>query len=144
MTRASIEPCRAVLPLLTPVLGHHCMCCWWCAAVIVESTYGVSRHGPREARERAFLDKVVSTVTRKGRVLIPIVAIGRAQVGQAPLGGRGVGDTSMLARQYRVPVCFCSWAMITGALLIRCYVAVKGLGGSGLHWFRSGVWCHVL
>lgn len=51
-----------------------------CKTVIVESTYGTSSHGPREVRERLFLDKVVSTVTNGGRVLIPIVAIGRAQV----------------------------------------------------------------
>jgi Cft2 family RNA processing exonuclease len=50
-------------------------------AVIVESTYGVSLHGPREVRERTFIDKVVNTVKNGGRVLIPIVAIGRAQVG---------------------------------------------------------------
>jgi predicted metal-dependent RNase len=49
--------------------------------VIVESTYGTQHHGPREVRERNFLDKVVNTVKKGGRVLIPIVAIGRAQVG---------------------------------------------------------------
>jgi cleavage and polyadenylation specificity factor subunit 3 len=52
-------------------------------AVIVESTYGVSRHLAREVREKRFLDKVVATLLRGGRVLLPIVALGRAQVGAA-------------------------------------------------------------
>lgn len=57
----------ADMPLVTPHI------------VIVESTYGTSLHGPREVRERTFIDKVVATVKAGGRVLIPIVAIGRAQ-----------------------------------------------------------------
>ncbi|KIZ07536.1 Cleavage and polyadenylation specificity factor subunit 3 [Monoraphidium neglectum] len=47
--------------------------------LIVESTYGVSRHLAREVREKRFLDKVVATLLRGGRVLLPIVALGRAQ-----------------------------------------------------------------
>lgn len=47
--------------------------------VIVESTYGVSRHLPREERERRFLDKIHRTVAAGGRVLLPVVALGRAQ-----------------------------------------------------------------
>jgi cleavage and polyadenylation specificity factor subunit 3 len=48
--------------------------------VIVESTYGVANHLPREDRERRFLQRVRQTVTRGGRVLLPVVALGRAQV----------------------------------------------------------------
>eukprot|EP00879_Flechtneria_rotunda_P030549 GHRR01033195.1.p1 GENE.GHRR01033195.1~~GHRR01033195.1.p1 ORF type:complete len:643 (+),score=196.64 GHRR01033195.1:256-2184(+) len=47
--------------------------------VIVESTYGTQLHGPREARERLFTDRIAATVRQGGRVLVPIVAIGRAQ-----------------------------------------------------------------
>lgn len=47
--------------------------------VIVESTYGVSRHLAREVRERRFLDKVTAALQRGGRVLLPVVALGRAQ-----------------------------------------------------------------
>eukprot|EP00878_Enallax_costatus_P014244 GHUV01014899.1.p1 GENE.GHUV01014899.1~~GHUV01014899.1.p1 ORF type:complete len:393 (+),score=103.60 GHUV01014899.1:245-1423(+) len=47
--------------------------------VIVESTYGTQLHGPRETRERLFTDRIVQTVRQGGRVLVPIVAIGRAQ-----------------------------------------------------------------
>lgn len=47
--------------------------------VIVESTYGVSPHSPREEREIRFTDKVQSIVRRGGKVLLPVVALGRAQ-----------------------------------------------------------------
>lgn len=49
-------------------------------AVIVESTYGTQLHGPRETRERLFTESISRTVRAGGRVLLPIVAIGRAQV----------------------------------------------------------------
>ena len=47
--------------------------------VIVESTYGVSRHLPRDERERRFVERVHTAVARGGRVLLPVVALGRAQ-----------------------------------------------------------------
>lgn len=49
-------------------------------AVIVEATYGVSKHLPREDREQRFLKKVRQALARGGRVLLPAVALGRAQV----------------------------------------------------------------
>ena len=48
-------------------------------ALIVEATYGVSRHVPRGEREARFVEKVTSIVARGGRVLLPVVALGRAQ-----------------------------------------------------------------
>ena len=47
--------------------------------LIVESTYGVSTHSPKEEREKRFTDRVAGTVRRGGKVLLPIVALGRAQ-----------------------------------------------------------------
>ncbi|KAL4445408.1 hypothetical protein ABPG77_011233 [Micractinium sp. CCAP 211/92] len=47
--------------------------------VIVESTYGVSRHLPREEREQRFVERIHTAVARGGRVLLPVVALGRAQ-----------------------------------------------------------------
>lgn len=47
--------------------------------VIVESTYGVSRHLPRREREEKFTAMVHSAVAKGGRVLLPVVALGRAQ-----------------------------------------------------------------
>lgn len=47
--------------------------------VVVESTYGVSRHLPRDERERRFVQRVHTAVARGGRVLLPVVALGRAQ-----------------------------------------------------------------
>jgi cleavage and polyadenylation specificity factor subunit 3 len=51
-------------------------------SVIIESTYGVSRHLSREERELQFLTRVHNTVKRGGRVLLPVVALGRSQVGR--------------------------------------------------------------
>lgn len=47
--------------------------------VVVESTYGVSRHLPREEREQRFVQRIHTAVARGGRVLLPVVALGRAQ-----------------------------------------------------------------
>ncbi|CAL8460817.1 g348 [Coccomyxa elongata] len=47
--------------------------------VIVEATYGVSRHLPREGREQRFVNMIRSVVQRGGRCLLPVVALGRAQ-----------------------------------------------------------------
>lgn len=52
--------------------------------VIVESTYGVSRHEPRVQREERFLKRIADTVKKGGKVLLPIVALGRAQVRALP------------------------------------------------------------
>jgi cleavage and polyadenylation specificity factor subunit 3 len=54
-------------------------------AVVVEATYGVSRHLPREER---FVSKIRQIVTRGGRCLLPVVALGRAQVCALSLLGR--------------------------------------------------------
>lgn len=47
--------------------------------MIQESTYGVNFHEPREEREKRFTDTVRDIVTRGGRCLIPVFALGRAQ-----------------------------------------------------------------
>ena len=49
-------------------------------AVIVEATYGVNRHEERTQRERRLVETVRGIVSRGGRVLMPVVALGRAQV----------------------------------------------------------------
>jgi len=47
--------------------------------LIIESTYGVNLHEPREEREKRFTDNVRDIVTRGGKCLIPVFALGRAQ-----------------------------------------------------------------
>lgn len=47
--------------------------------LIMESTYGNSRHEKRETRENRFTATVHSIVNRGGRCLIPVFALGRAQ-----------------------------------------------------------------
>lgn len=47
--------------------------------LIVESTYGVQIHEPRNERERRFTTTVYDIVRRGGRCLLPVFALGRAQ-----------------------------------------------------------------
>ena len=51
----------------------------------MESTYGVSRHEERLTREARLTSKVREIIARGGRVLMPVVALGRAQVSSASL-----------------------------------------------------------
>jgi cleavage and polyadenylation specificity factor subunit 3 len=48
-------------------------------ALIVESTYGVQSHEPREERERRFTQSVHEIVQQGGKCLLPVFALGRAQ-----------------------------------------------------------------
>jgi cleavage and polyadenylation specificity factor subunit 3 len=47
--------------------------------LIVESTYGVHEHETREVREKNFIQYVEEVVSRGGKCLLPVFAIGRAQ-----------------------------------------------------------------
>ncbi|CAL4121651.1 unnamed protein product, partial [Meganyctiphanes norvegica] len=47
--------------------------------LMIESTYGVSIHEPRESRETRFTSTIHTIVGRGGRCLIPVFALGRAQ-----------------------------------------------------------------
>lgn len=47
--------------------------------LIVESTYGVQLHEPRKDRESRFVSTIENIITRGGRCLIPVFALGRAQ-----------------------------------------------------------------
>ena len=47
--------------------------------LITEATYGTHLHEKREEREARFTSTIFSTVTKGGRCLIPVFALGRAQ-----------------------------------------------------------------
>ena len=47
--------------------------------MIVEATYGVSLHEDRPVREARLTTRVREILSRGGRVLMPVVALGRAQ-----------------------------------------------------------------
>lgn len=47
--------------------------------LIVESTYGVQNHEPREQREHRFTNSVHQIVRQGGKCLLPVFALGRAQ-----------------------------------------------------------------
>ena len=46
--------------------------------LIVESTYGIKTHEPRELREKLFIESVERIVYRKGKCLLPVFVLGRA------------------------------------------------------------------
>lgn len=48
--------------------------------LICESTYGIRVHEARFEREQRFLDSVLRIVRRWGKCLMPVFALGRAQV----------------------------------------------------------------
>ncbi|XP_061385325.1 uncharacterized protein LOC133320744 [Danaus plexippus] len=47
--------------------------------LISESTYGIRVHEPRDQREKRFLKSVDDIISRKGKCLMPVFALGRAQ-----------------------------------------------------------------
>ena len=47
--------------------------------VLTESTYGDTVHPPREEVEKEFLKFVKNVIRRKGKLLIPVLGVGRAQ-----------------------------------------------------------------
>jgi len=47
--------------------------------LIVESTFGIHNHEPREEREHRFTSMVHAVLNRGGRCLVPVFALGRAQ-----------------------------------------------------------------
>lgn len=48
--------------------------------LICESTYGIRIHEPRPQREKRFLESVSKIIRRRGKCLLPVFALGRAQV----------------------------------------------------------------
>jgi len=47
--------------------------------LITESTYGIASHIPRVEREAALMKSITGILSRGGRVLMPVFALGRAQ-----------------------------------------------------------------
>ncbi|KAK3371576.1 beta-lactamase-like protein [Lasiosphaeria ovina] len=47
--------------------------------LITESTYGIASHVPRVEREQALMKSITGILSRGGRVLMPVFALGRAQ-----------------------------------------------------------------
>lgn len=47
--------------------------------LIIESTYGDRLHSPRDLEERRMIEMVAGVIERKGKLLIPAFAVGRAQ-----------------------------------------------------------------
>ncbi|KAI9660641.1 MAG: endoribonuclease ysh1 [Bathelium mastoideum] len=47
--------------------------------LITESTYGIASHVPQQEREAALMKSITGVVSRGGRALLPVFALGRAQ-----------------------------------------------------------------
>lgn len=78
--------------------------------VVIESTFGINTLRPRQEREAEFCNKVERIISRGGNVLLPVVALGRAQEmmlvldehwrkNNYRLGHVPIYNTSMLARR---------------------------------------------
>ncbi len=48
-------------------------------ALIIESTYALRNHPPRETLEKDFVEKIIDIISNGGRVLIPAFAVARSQ-----------------------------------------------------------------
>jgi len=48
-------------------------------ALIIESTYALKKHPPREQLERAFIEKITNIIDNGGTVLIPAFGVARSQ-----------------------------------------------------------------
>lgn len=59
--------------------------------VVAESTYAQTQHPPRDAEERALVEYAKEVVERRGTLLIPAFAVGRAQ------------EVAMIFRRHRFP-----------------------------------------
>ena len=67
----SRQPDRHLMGAETPVVVPD--------VLIVESTYGIQVHEPREDREKKFTKWISDVVMRGGRCLLPVFALGRSQ-----------------------------------------------------------------
>jgi metallo-beta-lactamase family protein len=63
----------------SPILRDPTLVNGVCDAIITESTYGNSLHGPMENVEPQFLAAVQSCIAKRSRLLVPSFAVGRTQ-----------------------------------------------------------------
>ena len=72
--------------------------------LMIESTYGVSIHEPRESRESRFTKTIKDIVMRGGRCLVPVFALGRAQELLLILGERNAW--ALFVKKWNKLICF--------------------------------------
>ena len=90
--------------------------------LIVESTYGIKCHQPRQQREKFFLETVERIVKRKGKCLLPVFVLGRAQ------------ELLLILEDYweskpelqNVPIYYASTMMARCMLIFKTYVNMMG------------------
>lgn len=90
--------------------------------LIVESTYGIKTHEPRERREKYFLETVEKIVKRNGKCLLPVFVLGRAQ------------ELLLLLEDYwakkeelhSIPIYYASTLMAKCMLIFQTYINMMG------------------
>ena len=90
--------------------------------LIVESTYGIKTHDPREVREKIFVDTVRKIVKRNGHCLLPVFVLGRAQ------------EILLILEEYwnrnpemeNIPIYYASTLMAKCMIIFQTYVNMMG------------------
>lgn len=90
--------------------------------LIVESTYGIKTHEPRELREKLFLDTVEKIVNRNGKCLLPVFVLGRAQELLLLLEENWQRKEEL----QHIPVYYASTLMAKCMLIFQTYVNMMG------------------
>jgi cleavage and polyadenylation specificity factor subunit 3 len=90
--------------------------------LIVESTYGIKCHDPREVREKMFLETVHKIVKRNGNVLLPVFVLGRAQELLLMLDEYWSNNPSL----EDIPIYYSSALMAKCMLIFQTYINMMG------------------
>ena len=90
--------------------------------LIVESTYGIKTHEPRELREKLFLDTVEKIVNRNGKCLLPVFVLGRAQELLLLLEENWQRKEEL----QNIPIYYASTLMAKCMLIFQTYVNMMG------------------
>lgn len=90
--------------------------------LIVESTYGIKTHEPRELREKLFLDTVEKIVSRNGKCLLPVFVLGRAQELLLLLEENWQRKEEL----QHIPIYYASTLMAKCMLIFQTYVNMMG------------------
>ncbi|CAB4065623.1 CPSF3 [Lepeophtheirus salmonis] len=106
--------------------------------LILESTYGTNIHEKREDRESRFTSTVHDIVTRGGRCLIPVFALGRAQELLLILDEYWGAHPEL----HEIPIYYASsLAKKCMAVAMRYFLASPGMMQSGLSRELFESWC---
>ena len=90
--------------------------------LIVESTYGIKLHEPREIREKMFVETVHSIIKRGGHCQLPVYVLGRTQELQLILDEYWANNPD----QHDIPMYYASTLMTKCMLVFQTYINMTG------------------